>query len=71
MYDNQNIFAKILRGQSACKKVYEDEDVLAFHDIFPSAPVHVLVIPKGMHKSFDDFVKSDADIAGFFKKNRI
>jgi histidine triad (HIT) family protein len=46
-YDSQNIFAKILRGEIPCKKVYEDEHALAFHDIAPQAPVHMLVIPKG------------------------
>ena len=46
-YDRDNIFARILRGEIPCRKVYEDEHVLAFHDIRPAAPVHVLVIPKG------------------------
>ena len=54
-YDTNNIFAKILRGEIPCNKVYEDTFVLAFHDIAPSAPVHVLVIPKGEYVSFDDF----------------
>ena len=46
-YDRQNVFALILRGELPCKKVYEDEHVLAFHDIHPQAPVHILLIPKG------------------------
>lgn len=54
-YDRNNIFARILRGEIPCKKVYEDEHTLAFHDINPQAPVHVLVIPKGEYVSFDDF----------------
>ena len=66
-YDDQNIFARILRGEIPCKKVYEDDFVLAFHDINPQAPVHVLVIPKGAYVSWDDFsAKAPADeIAGF------
>lgn len=54
-YDDKNIFAKILRGEIPCKKVYEDEHTLAFHDINPQAPVHVLVIPKGAYVSMEDF----------------
>ncbi len=54
-YDSDNIFAKILRGEIPCKKVYEDDFALAFHDIHPQAPVHVLVIPKGPYVSLDDF----------------
>lgn len=54
-YDANNIFAKILRGEIPCTKVYEDEHVLAFNDIRPAAPVHVLVIPKGPYVSLDDF----------------
>ncbi len=50
-YDTNNIFAKILRGEIPCKKVYEDEHALAFHDIRPQAKVHVLVIPKGAYVS--------------------
>jgi histidine triad (HIT) family protein len=55
MYDSQNIFARILRGEVPCKKVYEDEYALAFHDLHPQAPVHVLVVPKGEYVSFADF----------------
>jgi histidine triad (HIT) family protein len=54
-YDRNNIFARILRGEIPCKKIYEDQHVLAFHDISPQAPTHVLVIPKGEYVSLDDF----------------
>lgn len=54
-YDENNIFAKILRGEIPCDKVYEDDHVLAFNDIAPKAPVHILVIPKGPYVSIDDF----------------
>jgi histidine triad (HIT) family protein len=54
-YDSSNIFARILRGEIPCRKVYEDDHVLAFHDINPQAPVHILVIPKGAYVSLDDF----------------
>ena len=68
-YDDSNIFARILRGELPCKKVYEDEHALAFHDINPLAPVHILVIPKGAYVSWDDFSArgSDAEIAGFVR----
>ncbi len=66
-YDHNNIFARILRSELPSKKVYEDEHVLAFHDINPLAPVHILVIPKGSYVSWDDFSAkaSDAEIAAF------
>jgi len=66
-YDSNNIFAKILRGDLPSKKVYENEFALAFYDIHPCAPVHILVIPKGPYANFDDFISSadDAEIAGF------
>src|SRR5256885_382205 len=54
-YDPNNAFARILRGELPCKKIYEDQHVLAFHDIRPQAPVHVLVIPKGAYVSLNDF----------------
>ena len=54
-YDRNNIFARILRGEIPCNKVYEDTHVLAFYDISPQSPTHVLVIPKGEYVSFDDF----------------
>ena len=56
-YDRNNIFARILRGELPCKKVYEDEFALAFHDIHPQAPVHVLVIPKGEYVSQRRFLR--------------
>ena len=68
-YDDSNIFARILRGEIPNKTVYEDEWALAFHDINPQAPVHVLVIPKGRYVSWDDFsARAGADeIAGFIR----
>ena len=54
-YDNNNIFAKILRGEIPCKKIYEDEFVLSFHDISPQKKIHALVIPKGKYIDLDDF----------------
>ena len=68
-YDPDNIFAKILRGEIPNKTVYEDEHVLAFHDINPQTPVHVLVIPKGAYASMDDFAANapDGEIVAFFR----
>jgi diadenosine tetraphosphate (Ap4A) HIT family hydrolase len=68
-YDETNIFARILRGEIPCNKVYEDAFALAFHDIHPQAPVHILVIPKGPYVSWDDFSAkaTDAEIAGFVR----
>ncbi|MEK9661312.1 MAG: histidine triad nucleotide-binding protein [Alphaproteobacteria bacterium] len=68
-YDNDNIFAKILRGEIPCDKVHESEHALAFRDINPQAPTHVLVIPKGPYVSCDDFSEkaSDAAIADFVR----
>lgn len=68
-YDDSNIFARILRGELPSKTVYEDEFALAFHDINPQAPLHILVIPKGSYVSWDDFSErgSDAEIAGFIR----
>jgi histidine triad (HIT) family protein len=68
-YDKKNIFAKILRGEIPCDKVYEDEHALAFRDINPQAPVHVLVIPKGPYINTTDFSAkaSDAEIAGYIR----
>ncbi|MEX0808864.1 MAG: histidine triad nucleotide-binding protein [Dongiaceae bacterium] len=65
-YDRNNIFAKILRGEIPCKKIYESEHALAFHDIAPQAAVHALVIPKGEYVSFADFSAkaSEAEIVG-------
>ena len=68
-YDDSNIFAKILRGEIPNRTVYEDEWALAFHDINPQAPHHVLVIPKGAYVSWDDFSAqaSAEEIAGFVR----
>ncbi|MFN3700637.1 MAG: histidine triad nucleotide-binding protein [Alphaproteobacteria bacterium] len=68
-YDQNNIFAKILRGEIPCNKVFEDEYVLAFHDIAPQAPVHILVIPKGAYVAVDDFgAKASAEeIQAFYR----
>lgn len=68
-YDDTNIFARILRGEIPAKRVYEDEWALAFEDIAPQAPVHLLVIPKGAYVSWDDFSArgSEAEIAGFVR----
>ena len=68
-YDPNNVFAKILRGEIPSKKVYEDEFALAFHDINPQAPQHLLVIPKGAYVSWDDFSAKapDVEIAGFVR----
>jgi histidine triad (HIT) family protein len=68
-YDDSNIFARILRGEIPSKTVYEDDHVLAFHDINPLSPTHVLVIPKGPYVSWDDFSAkaSDEEIGAFVR----
>ena len=68
-YDKNNIFAKIIRGEIPCKKVYENDYVLAFHDINPQKIVHILVIPKGEYVNLDDFNNkaSDKEIVEFNK----
>jgi histidine triad (HIT) family protein len=68
-YDDSNIFARILRGEIPNKTVYEDDWALAFHDINPQAPIHILVIPKGRYVSWDDFTAQapDTEIAGFIR----
>lgn len=68
-YDDQNIFAKILRDEIPSRRVYEDEWAIAFHDINPQAPTHILVIPRGAYVSWDDFSTRapDAEIAGFVR----
>jgi diadenosine tetraphosphate (Ap4A) HIT family hydrolase len=68
-YDESNIFARILRGEIPSKPVYEDEFALAFHDINPQAPVHILVIPKAAYVSWDDFSERapTEEIAGFVR----
>ena len=68
-YDDSNIFARILRGEIPAKMVYEDASAIAFHDIAPQAPIHILVVPRGAYVSWDDFSAraSDAEIAGFVR----
>jgi len=68
-YDDQNIFAKILRDEIPSTRVYEDDFAIAIHDINPQAPTHLLVIPRGAYVSWDDFSArgSDAEIAGFVR----
>ena len=68
-YDDNNIFAKILRGEIPCKKIYEDDFVLSFHDINPQKKIHALVIPKGKDVDFDDFSKnaSPDEMVGLIK----
>ena len=72
-YDRENIFAKILRGEIPCDKVYEDEHALAFRDINPQTPTHILVIPKGAYESSDDFTASASEASRTLRKsiNRI
>lgn len=71
-YDANNVFAKILRGEIPAKKIFENEYALAFPDVAPNAPTHVLVIPKGAYTRYEDFLSraSDAEISGFFKAVR-
>ena len=68
-YDKNNIFAKILRGEIPCKKIYEDKFVLAFHDVNPQTKIHALVIPKGEYVNLDDFSSSasEKEIVGLIK----
>ncbi len=68
-YDDNNIFARILRGELPCNKAHETDHALAFHDINPQAPIHVLVIPKGKFVSLDDFARnaSAGEIAGLWR----
>ncbi len=70
MYDKNNVFAKIIRGEIPSKKVYEDDLILAFYDAFPAAPIHVLVVPKGEYVDYSDFIKKAPviDIAHYFTK---
>jgi diadenosine tetraphosphate (Ap4A) HIT family hydrolase len=70
MYDQNNVFAKIIRNEIPSKKVYEDDNVLAFEDISPKAPTHILVIPKGEFISFSDFINkaTPEKVADFFQK---
>lgn len=68
-YDDSNVFARILRGEIPAKRAYEDESAVAFPDINPVAPTHLLVIPTGKYVSFEDFAEkaSDAEIAGYVR----
>ena len=68
-YDDNNIFAKILRGEIPCKKIYEDDFILSFHDINPQKKIHVLVIPKGKYIDLDDFSENATsnEIVGLIK----
>lgn len=69
MYDHNNIFARIIRGELPAKKIYEDEHVIAINDIAPAAPIHILVLPKGEYTSFDDFIeKASLEQVGHFYK---
>ncbi|HJO89496.1 MAG: histidine triad nucleotide-binding protein [Alphaproteobacteria bacterium] len=68
-YDSDNVFAQILRGEIPCDRVYEDDHVLAFNDIHPQAPTHVLAVPKEAYTSMEDFTQnaSDATISALFR----
>lgn len=68
-YDNHNIFARILRGELPCQKVGENEHYLAFHDLYPRAPIHVLILPKGPYCNAFDFhdQATPEEIVGFYK----
>ena len=68
-YDDKNIFAKILRGEIPCTKIYEDDYVLSFYDINPQKKIHALVIPKGKYVDLDDFSSnaSSEEIVGLLK----
>jgi len=70
IYDKNNIFAKIIKGEIPAKKVYEDDKILAFYDISKASPIHVLVIPKGEFIDFVDFVSKEtsSNVANFFQK---
>ena len=68
-YDKNNIFAKILRGEIPCKKIYEDDYVLAFHDVNPQKKIHALIVPKGEYVNLDDFSSNatEKEIVGLIK----
>jgi diadenosine tetraphosphate (Ap4A) HIT family hydrolase len=72
MYDEQNVFARILRGQIPAQIVYDDEWCIAFHDISPAAPSHIIVIPRGKYRNYAEFVKQgeEEEIVGFFDSVR-
>ncbi|MDG7056284.1 MAG: HIT domain-containing protein [Wolbachia endosymbiont of Meromenopon meropis] len=71
-YDSTNVFAQILRGELPCKKVCENDNVLAFYDKYPDAPIHILVIPKDRYISYDDFIlkASAKEVVNFFRTIR-
>lgn len=68
-YDDTNIFARILRGEIPARKIYEDDYVLAFHDAFPKAPIHALIIPKGKYLNIEEFnaKASEDEILSFYR----
>ncbi len=70
MYNEENIFAKIINGEMPANKVYEDDNILAFHDIAPVAPVHVIVVPKGKYVDYEEFVTNAeaGEVKDFFVK---
>ncbi|OFW82818.1 MAG: histidine triad nucleotide-binding protein [Alphaproteobacteria bacterium GWF2_58_20] len=72
IYDSSNVFARILRGEIPCNKVFEDAHVLAFHDIHPQAPVHVVIIPKGPYINMTDMAAraTDAEMVALFRAVR-
>ncbi len=71
-YDPENVFARILRGEIPCNKVFEDDHVLAFHDIHPQAPIHIVIIPKGAYTDMDDMAAraTDAEMAALLRAAR-
>ena len=70
MYDLNNVFAKIIRGEIPANKLYENEELIAIHDLYPVAPVHILVIPKGEYIDFNDFISkaSESRVKSYFQK---
>ena len=70
MYDTNNIFAKIIRGEIPSSKVYEDEYIIAINDVNPVAPIHILVIPKGGYRNFDEFSQKarPEELTHYFRK---
>ncbi len=72
LYDENNVFAKIIRKELACEYVYEDENNIAFKDIAPVAPLHILIIPKGKYIDYDDFIyrASAQEVLSFFQAVR-
>ena len=70
IYDKNNVFAKVIRGEIPSQKIYEDDFILAFHDISKATPIHILVIPKGEYINFPDFIAKakSTEISHFFTK---